>query len=121
MDKPYGEMERVPAESPRPFDIDVTIRGEAAKREDTPEANGLAADRIDQVLADPTLTDLLSGGGPVLVETRTGRSGSGKLRNFRAMSLEKFASVYSAVIREDNDPEAIDAVKDEADARGVTA
>lgn len=47
----------------------------------------------------------------------TGRSGSGKLRNFKAMSDEKFAGVLVAVLTEGNDPEAIAAVEAEQNRR----
>lgn len=41
---------------------------------------------------------------------RSGRSASGRLRNFGAMSDEKFNGVYRQVKRENNDPEALQAV-----------
>lgn len=44
---------------------------------------------------------------------QTGRSGSGRLRNFKAMSAEKLAKVAAAVDAEDNDPEALAAINAE--------
>lgn len=49
----------------------------------------------------------------------TGRAGSGKLRNFKAMSDEKFAGVYDAILAEGNDPEAVVAVEAEKARRGA--
>ena len=39
--------------------------------------------------------------------TQSGRGPSGKLRNFSAMSAEKLAAVRDAVVRENNDAEAL--------------
>lgn len=47
----------------------------------------------------------------------TGRSGSGKLRNFKAMNDAKFAGVLADVLAEGDDPEAIAAVQAEAARR----
>ncbi len=44
---------------------------------------------------------------------QTGRSGSGRLRNFRAMSPEKLQKVAAEVDAEDNDPEAQEAINAE--------
>ena len=44
---------------------------------------------------------------------KTGRSGSGRLRNFRAMSPEKLRQVAAEVDAEDNDPEAQAAINAE--------
>ena len=54
-----------------------------------------------KVSVDPWI--LTSGIGSI----RTGRSDSGNLRNFKAMSEEKLEGVINAVVREDNDPEAM--------------
>lgn len=44
---------------------------------------------------------------------QSGRSGSGRLRNFRAMSPEKLQAVSADVDAEDNDPEAQAAIQAE--------
>ncbi len=49
----------------------------------------------------------------------TGRSGSGRLRNFKAMSNEKLGNVYWAVIMEADDAEAIAAYAGEMASRGL--
>lgn len=49
----------------------------------------------------------------------TGRSGSGRLRNFKAMNDGKLERVYWAVIEEGDDPEARDALSAEMAARGL--
>ena len=46
-------------------------------------------------------------GSTTLSRNRTGRSDLGNLRNFGAMGSTKFNSVYAAVMRERNDPEAM--------------
>ncbi len=51
--------------------------------------------------------------------TGTGRSGSGRLRNFKAMSNGKLAGVYWEVVAEDDDPEARNALYAEMVARGL--
>lgn len=48
---------------------------------------------------------------------QTGRSGEGRLRNFKAMSPEKLARVAAAVDAEDNDPEALAAINAEYERR----
>jgi hypothetical protein len=50
---------------------------------------------------------------------QTGRSGTGRLRNFRAMNDIKLCGVWDAVCDEDNDPEAYDAVLEQMLARGL--
>jgi len=42
---------------------------------------------------------------------RSGRSGTDRLRNFKAMNDEKLLDVFMTVLYEDNDPEAQDAVR----------
>jgi hypothetical protein len=51
----------------------------------------------------------------------TGRSGTGRLRNFKAMSDEKLTAVFWEVIGEADDPEARDALFAEIAARGLGA
>lgn len=48
---------------------------------------------------------------------QTGRSGEGRLRNFRAMAPAKLAKVAAAVDAEDNDPEALAAINAEYERR----
>lgn len=48
-----------------------------------------------------------------LLAYQTGRAGSGRLRNFRAMSPDKLRDVAAAVDAEDNDPEAQEAINAE--------
>lgn len=50
-------------------------------------------------------------------EARTGRSGSGNLRNFKGMKDEKFADALAAIEAEANDPEALQAAYAERDRR----
>lgn len=49
----------------------------------------------------------------------TGRSGTGRLRNFTAMSDEKLMKTMDAVRDEGDDDEALDAMESEAVARGL--
>ncbi len=51
--------------------------------------------------------------------TGTGRSGSGRLRNFKAMANGKLAGVFWEVLAEDDDPEALAALRAEMVARGL--
>jgi hypothetical protein len=48
---------------------------------------------------------------------QTGRSGSGNLRNFKAMSDDKFNDVSATIRSEANDPEAIEAINAEYNRR----
>lgn len=50
---------------------------------------------------------------------KTGRSGSGKLRNFKAMKDDKFRLEAAFVLAENNDPEAIELVMQVAQERGI--
>lgn len=47
----------------------------------------------------------------------TGRGPTGRLRNFRAMNPTKLSATYAAVLREQNDPQAMAAIIAEQDAR----
>lgn len=51
----------------------------------------------------------------------TGRSGSGRLRNFKAMNDGKLQAVYWTVVGEADDSEATDALRAEMLARGLDA
>jgi hypothetical protein len=53
--------------------------------------------------------------------TRSGRSPTGGLRNFKQMSTLKFRRVAEAVFAENNDPEAIIAVSQESTRRRMTS
>jgi len=94
------------------LDFWATI-GKSPEAQLAPAVNG---DRID-MRAD-AIADILDGvdvtGTPA---QRTGRSGSGNLRNFKAMSDAKFNDVAAAIRSENNDPEAIAAVDAEYDRR----
>lgn len=48
---------------------------------------------------------------------KTGRAPSGGLRNFKQMSDAKFRQTVNAIVTEDNDPEALEAVKKESKRR----
>lgn len=48
---------------------------------------------------------------------QTGRGPTGRLRNFRAMSDTKFYDVAATIRSENNDPEAIEAINAEQEAR----
>lgn len=50
-------------------------------------------------------------------QTQTGRSPSGRLRNFGAMNDGKLFGVLQQVERENNDPEALSALRAEAARR----
>lgn len=50
---------------------------------------------------------------------RTGRSGAGNLRNFKAMNDEKLLREAQAIMHEDNDPEALAAVNAVLSERGL--
>ena len=50
---------------------------------------------------------------------QTGRSGTGRLRNFKSMNDEKLLGVLADVEREGNDPEALTAVRQEVAGRGL--
>lgn len=104
-----------------PRDFWATVEGDDAKVELTSDAMDEAADRIDQLDRQGVLAALKSANetGAESVQ-KTGRGGSGKLRNFKAMAGEKFESVANAVIRENNDDEAILAVFTEAHRRGIS-
>jgi hypothetical protein len=52
-------------------------------------------------------------------EKKSGRSPTGKLRNFGSMGDKKFEDTLAAVVNENNDPDAIAAVKAEAAKRGI--
>lgn len=54
-------------------------------------------------------------------EVRTGRSGSGNLRNFKQMKDEKFADALAAMEAEANDPEALQAAYAERDRRNAVS
>jgi hypothetical protein len=49
---------------------------------------------------------------------RTGRSGSGNLRNFKAMNDAKLSGVLALVEQEGNDAEALEAIRVVARERG---
>lgn len=51
------------------------------------------------------------------ISQQTGRSGEGRLRNFKAMSDKKLASVSADVEAEENDPEAWAAISAEWERR----
>ncbi len=51
----------------------------------------------------------------------TGRSGSGRLRNFAAMNDGKLTKVYLEVVAEDDDPEARERLDAELAKRGLEA
>lgn len=72
----------------KPFDIFVDVEAADDAAAVTPEAK-------------PALDNF---------RTRTGRGPSGKLRNFTAMAVDKREEVKAAVIRENNDPEALAAL-----------
>lgn len=57
---------------------------------------------------------------PEVIETpqQTGRGPNDKLRNFKAMGDAKFYPVAERIIAENNDPEAVAAVKAEIARRG---
>lgn len=74
------------------------------------------AGRLGALLDDPTMPFGKNAPAP---SSKTGRSGSGNLRNFGAMSDEKFRGVYAAIVKENNDEEAIGAVCVEAARRGM--
>lgn len=52
---------------------------------------------------------------------RTGRSGSGNLRNFKAMNDSKLSGVLTLVEQEGNDAEALEAIRAVARERGWPA
>lgn len=52
---------------------------------------------------------------------QTGRSGTGRLRNFKSMNDAKLAATLEAVMAEQNDPEAIRAIVAETERRGAQA
>lgn len=54
---------------------------------------------------------------PASAQQQTGRSGQGRLRNFRAMSPEKLRLVAAAVDAENNDAEAWHAINAEYERR----
>lgn len=70
----------------------------------------------DDVEADPEVLSILSAPSQASL-TYTGRSGSGNLRNFKAMSDEKLFDVSLAVTKEGNDEEALEAIALEFDRR----
>ncbi|HET6573357.1 MAG TPA: hypothetical protein VFG68_07135, partial [Fimbriiglobus sp.] len=57
--------------------------------------------------------------GPAASDQKSGRSPTGKLRNFGSMGDKKFGDTLAAVMAENNDPEAIAAVTAEAQKRGL--
>jgi hypothetical protein len=69
-----------------------------------------AASRMSQ-LEQQGVLDALRASAPV---RQSGRSAEGRLRNFKAMTEDKFLAVAKEVAAEDNDPEAQAALKEEA-------
>jgi hypothetical protein len=76
----------------KPVDIYVSVEAADDAAAVTPEAKPA----LDQVRDEAAAA-----------RTRSGRGPSGKLRNFSAMSAEKLAAVRDAVVRENNDAEAL--------------
>jgi hypothetical protein len=95
-------------------DYFVTVTSPAditdAKVVPSAEAMDEAASRLSQLEAQGVLSALAA----AQTVPQSGRSGEGRLRNFRAMTEDKFLLVARSVAQEDNDPEAQNAVKEEA-------
>jgi hypothetical protein len=64
--------------------------------------------------------ELAASGGPQEnTKLGTGRSGTGRLRNFKAMNDDKLLRTMTAIRQEGDDDEALDAAESEAVSRGL--
>ena len=71
---------------------------------------------------DDKLAQMLgSSSNPNPSTQQTGRGASGRLRNFAAMRDEKVLVTYHTVKAENNDIEAINALRAELDSRGLSS
>ena len=99
--------------------VTVTARDDATDAKVVPSAEAMAeaSSRLSQ-LEQQGVLEALAAAQPS--SQQTGRSGSGNLRNFKAMTEDKFRDVARAIAAEDNDPEAQAAVKEEAYRRATS-
>ena len=119
----YSKVEAPPEEEDGNYSDRVTLTGaihwcvygsEMAKAKETPAAADPVTDRLAEMLQTaPAPTQA------TVAATGTGRGGTGRLRNFRSMNDEKLLVTRAAVERENNDPEALAAVRAEAEGRGL--
>jgi hypothetical protein len=97
---------------PKDFFVTVTSPADITDAKVVPSAEAMdeAASRLSQ-LEQQGVLDALRASAPV---RQSGRSAEGRLRNFKAMTEDKFLAVAKEVAAEDNDPEAQAALKEEA-------
>jgi hypothetical protein len=105
---------------PCDFWATITSTEENIKVVDTDDAKMEALQRFE-ALKSQGIVAAMESAATETIANGTGRGDKGNLRNFRQMSDSKFFAVLSAVIDEETDNEAIEAVRAEARRRGAVS